>query len=86
MGDAHVGEDVNIGAGTVVVNYDGLEKHHTTIGKGAFIGSGTMLRAPLEVGEGAITGAGSVVTKDVPPYTVVAGVPARHMREVDKES
>ena len=77
LGDATVGERVNIGAGTVTVNYDGHQKHRTTIGDGAFIGSDTMLRAPVEVGPGATTGAGSVVTRDVPAGRKVAGVPAR---------
>jgi bifunctional UDP-N-acetylglucosamine pyrophosphorylase/glucosamine-1-phosphate N-acetyltransferase len=85
VGDAFVGEDTNIGAGTVTVNYDGVKKNRTTIGKKAFIGSGTMLRAPVEVGEGATTGAGSVVTKDVPPNSVVMGVPARVVRQTDQE-
>ncbi|MFM7719007.1 MAG: bifunctional UDP-N-acetylglucosamine diphosphorylase/glucosamine-1-phosphate N-acetyltransferase GlmU [Actinomycetota bacterium] len=66
VGDARLGRDVNVGAGTVVVNYDGVGKYPTVIGDGAFIGSDTMLVAPLEIGAGAITGAGSVITKDVP--------------------
>lgn len=77
LGDAEVGEDVNIGAGTITANYDGRHKHKTVIGNGAFIGSDTILRAPLTVGEGAYTGAGSVVTKDVPPGKLAVGVPAR---------
>ena len=77
VGDAQVGEEVNIGAGTVTCNYDGVSKHRTVIGKGAFIGSDTMLVAPVKVGDGATTGAGSVVTHDVPPDTVALGVPAR---------
>ena len=77
VGDAQVGEDVNIGAGTVTCNYDGVRKHRTVIGKGAFIGSDTMLVAPVKVGEGATTGAGSVVTRDVPPDTAAVGMPAR---------
>src|SRR5215211_7036106 len=64
LGDATVGERVNIGAGTITTNYDGRQKHRTTIGDGAFIGSDTMLRAPVEVGPGARTGAGAVVTRD----------------------
>jgi bifunctional UDP-N-acetylglucosamine pyrophosphorylase / glucosamine-1-phosphate N-acetyltransferase len=71
---------VNIGAGTVTANYDGTDKHQTVIEDGAFIGSDTMLIAPITVGEGAATGAGSVVTRDVPPGKVAVGVPAR-MRE-----
>jgi bifunctional UDP-N-acetylglucosamine pyrophosphorylase/glucosamine-1-phosphate N-acetyltransferase len=77
LGDARVGAGANIGAGTITCNYDGERKHPTTIGQGAFIGSDTMLVAPVEVGEGARTGAGSVVTRDVPPGSVAYGVPAR---------
>jgi bifunctional UDP-N-acetylglucosamine pyrophosphorylase/glucosamine-1-phosphate N-acetyltransferase len=66
IGNAEVGSGVNIGAGTVVVNYDGYEKHPTVIADGARIGSDTMLVAPVKVGKGAVTGAGSVITKDVP--------------------
>ncbi|HEU4396272.1 MAG TPA: bifunctional UDP-N-acetylglucosamine diphosphorylase/glucosamine-1-phosphate N-acetyltransferase GlmU [Actinomycetota bacterium] len=67
VGDADIGAGVNVGAGTVFVNYDGIEKHHTRVGDGAFIGSDTMLVAPLTVGDGAQTAAGSTITKDVPP-------------------
>jgi bifunctional UDP-N-acetylglucosamine pyrophosphorylase / glucosamine-1-phosphate N-acetyltransferase len=77
IGDAEVGERTNIGAGTVTANYDGRRKHRTTIGAGAFIGSDTMLVAPVTVGDGAKTGAGSVVTHDVPDGMVAVGVPAR---------
>ncbi|MEP7360167.1 MAG: bifunctional UDP-N-acetylglucosamine diphosphorylase/glucosamine-1-phosphate N-acetyltransferase GlmU [Chloroflexota bacterium] len=77
LGDAEVGKKVNIGAGTVTANYDGERKHKTIIGDGAFIGSDSILRAPLTVGEGAYTGAGSVVTRDVPPGKLAVGVPAR---------
>ena len=66
IGNAELGAGVNVGAGTVVVNYDGYDKHTTVIGDGARIGSDTMLVAPLKVGNGAVTGAGSVITKDVP--------------------
>jgi bifunctional UDP-N-acetylglucosamine pyrophosphorylase/glucosamine-1-phosphate N-acetyltransferase len=77
VGDAEVGDGVNIGAGTVTVNFDGERKHRTVIGDGAFIGSDTMLRAPVSVGPGARTGAGSVVTRDVPAGKTVVGMPAR---------
>jgi len=80
IGDAEVGADANIGAGTVTCNYDGKVKNKTVIGDEAFIGSGTMLVAPVKVGEGASTAAGSVVTRDVPDGTRVAGVPAAQMR------
>lgn len=66
LGDAEVGEDANIGAGTVTCNYDGRKKHRTVIGERAFIGSDTMLVAPVEVGDSALTGAGSVITSNVP--------------------
>jgi bifunctional UDP-N-acetylglucosamine pyrophosphorylase/glucosamine-1-phosphate N-acetyltransferase len=65
IGDARVGAGANIGAGTITCNYDGFDKHHTDIGAGAFIGSNTALVAPVKVGDGAITGAGSTITKDV---------------------
>ncbi len=82
LGDATVGARVNIGAGTVTCNYDGRRKHHTVIEDEAFIGSDTMLVAPVRVGRGAVTGAGSVVTKDIPPGAVAVGVPARVIRHV----
>ncbi|MEJ6397910.1 bifunctional UDP-N-acetylglucosamine diphosphorylase/glucosamine-1-phosphate N-acetyltransferase GlmU [Yoonia sp. 208BN28-4] len=66
IGDASIGEKANIGAGTVTCNYDGFFKHKTNIGAGAFIGSSTMLVAPVSVGNGAMTGSGSVITEDVP--------------------
>lgn len=77
LGDAEVGEGVNIGAGTITANYDGRAKNVTVIGDGAFIGSDTVLRAPVTVGSGAYTGAGSVVTRDVPDGKLAVGVPAR---------
>ncbi len=67
IGDATVGKKANIGAGTITCNYDGVMKHHTEIGEGAFIGSNTMLVAPVTVGDGAMTGSGSVITSDVEP-------------------
>ena len=66
LGDTRVGSDANIGAGTITCNYDGFSKQITEIGPGAFIGSNTALVAPLEVGEGAIVGAGSTIYRDVP--------------------
>jgi bifunctional UDP-N-acetylglucosamine pyrophosphorylase/glucosamine-1-phosphate N-acetyltransferase len=77
LGDAEIGQDANIGAGTVTANYDGTQKHRTTIGDGAFIGVDTMIVAPRDIGAGARTGAGAVVTKDVPPGKLAVGVPAR---------
>jgi len=65
IGDARVGAEANIGAGTITCNYDGFEKHFTDIGAGAFIGSNTCLVAPVKIGDGAYTGSGSVITKDV---------------------
>ena len=76
VGDAEIGEDVNIGAGAVTCNFDGEDKHRTVVGDGAFIGSGSMLVAPVEIGDGAYTAAGSVVTRNVAAGTRVAGVPA----------
>jgi bifunctional UDP-N-acetylglucosamine pyrophosphorylase/glucosamine-1-phosphate N-acetyltransferase len=83
LGDTTVGAGANIGAGTVTCNYDGDVKHQTFIGENAFIGSGTMLVAPVSIGPGASTGAGSVVTHDVPPGARVAGVPARSISDPD---
>ncbi|MGB8345223.1 MAG: bifunctional UDP-N-acetylglucosamine diphosphorylase/glucosamine-1-phosphate N-acetyltransferase GlmU [Ktedonobacteraceae bacterium] len=80
LGDATIGEHVNIGAGTITANYDGVRKNPTAIGDHASIGSDTMLVAPVTVGEYAKTGAGAVVTQDIPPYALVAGVPARLLR------
>ncbi len=77
LGDITTGADVNIGAGTITCNYDGVKKNSTTVGDGAFIGSDTMLVAPVNIGKNAKTGAGSVVTKDVPDNALAYGVPAR---------
>jgi len=77
LGDATVGAEANIGAGTITCNYDGERKHRTIIGREAFIGSDSMLIAPVEIGDGAKTGAGSVVTHDVPAGGMAYGVPAR---------
>jgi bifunctional UDP-N-acetylglucosamine pyrophosphorylase/glucosamine-1-phosphate N-acetyltransferase len=84
LGDATLGPRVNVGAGTITCNYDGKHKFPTEIGEDVFIGSDTMLVAPVKVGEGAKTGAGAVVTKDVQPYTLVVGVPARAIRKLEK--
>jgi len=75
LGDAHVGEGANIGAGTVTCNYDGFSKHRTEIGARAFIGSDTMLVAPVRIGAGAITGSGSVITRDVPDEALAIARP-----------
>ena len=85
IGDAQIGSEVNIGAGTVTCNFDGIQKHATEIGSDAFIGSSTMLVAPVKIGERAHTGAGSVVTHDVPPDTTVVGVPARPLEKKGKK-
>jgi bifunctional UDP-N-acetylglucosamine pyrophosphorylase/glucosamine-1-phosphate N-acetyltransferase len=77
LGDAEVGADTNVGAGTITANYDGVRKHRTTIGEGVFLGVDTMLRAPVTLGDGSKTGAGAVVTRDVPPGKLAVGVPAR---------
>jgi len=77
LGDAVLGERVNVGAGTITANYDGSRKHPTTVGDGAFLGVDTMLIAPIDIGEGARTGAGAVVTRDVPAGKLAVGVPAR---------
>jgi bifunctional UDP-N-acetylglucosamine pyrophosphorylase/glucosamine-1-phosphate N-acetyltransferase len=84
IGDATIGAGVNIGAGTITCNYDGEQKHHTEIESGAFIGSDTMLVAPVKIGSGASTGAGAVVTKDIPPDTLAVGMPARVIRKKQK--
>lgn len=84
LGDATIGEGTNIGAGTITCNYDGKYKHQTEIGNNVKIGSDSMLVAPVKVGDGAATGAGSVVTKDVDPNTLVVGAPARKVKDLDK--
>jgi bifunctional UDP-N-acetylglucosamine pyrophosphorylase/glucosamine-1-phosphate N-acetyltransferase len=88
LGDTTVGEGVNIGAGTITANFDGRQKNPTVIEDGAFIGVDTMLRAPVRVGKGARTGAGAVVTRDVPPGQTAVGMPARMLksRETEEES
>ncbi|OGO35701.1 MAG: UDP-N-acetylglucosamine diphosphorylase/glucosamine-1-phosphate N-acetyltransferase [Chloroflexi bacterium RBG_16_57_11] len=84
IGDAEIGPNVNIGAGTITCNFDGVNKNHTEIAANVFLGSDTMLVAPVKLGEGARTGAGAVVTKDVPPFTLAVGVPARKIRKLEK--
>lgn len=84
LGDAAIGEKTNIGAGTITCNYDGVNKHATTIGNDVRIGSDTMLVAPVKVGDGAVTGAGSVVTKDVPADSLVFGAPAKVKRNLNE--
>lgn len=86
LGDADIGRGVNIGAGTVTCNYDGVSKRRTNIGDGAFIGSDTMLVAPVTVGNAATTGAGAVVTKDIPEAGRAVGVPARLLPSPKQES
>ena len=85
LGDATVGEKTNIGAGTITCNYDGKNKHATSIGNNVRIGSDTMLVAPIKVGDGAVTGAGSVVTKDVEANKLVVGAPARVIKDLNEE-
>lgn len=85
LGDTTLGEGVNIGAGTITCNYDGKHKHPTKIGDNVFIGSGTLIVAPVEIGEKALTGAGSVVTRDIPAGKVAFGVPAKVVRERETE-
>ncbi|MCA8963024.1 MAG: bifunctional N-acetylglucosamine-1-phosphate uridyltransferase/glucosamine-1-phosphate acetyltransferase, partial [Planctomycetes bacterium] len=87
LGDGIVGAGVNIGAGTIFANYDGRRKSTTVVGDGAFVGSGTILVAPVEIGEHAQTGAGAVVTRgrDVPAHTTVVGIPARPLHGSGKQ-
>ena len=73
VGDATIGVGSNIGAATIFVNYDGVEKHHTTVGDQVRIGSDTMLVAPVSIGDGAYTAAGSVITEDVPAGAIGVG-------------
>jgi bifunctional UDP-N-acetylglucosamine pyrophosphorylase/glucosamine-1-phosphate N-acetyltransferase len=81
VGDAEIGEGANLGAGTITANYDGVNKSKTTIGDGAFTGINTNLIAPVTIGEDSYTGAGSVVSKDVPPGKLAVGWPARAIKE-----
>jgi bifunctional UDP-N-acetylglucosamine pyrophosphorylase/glucosamine-1-phosphate N-acetyltransferase len=86
IGNAQIGSNTNIGAGTITCNYDGEKKHATEIGEDVFIGSDTMLVAPLKIGAGARTGAGSVVTKNIPEDTLVVGMPARAVKKLERKS
>ena len=81
LGDGVIGEGANVGAGTIFCNYDGVNKHTTTIEKGAFIGSNSSLVAPVTVGEGAYVGSGTVVTQDVPKDALAIG----RARQVNNE-
>jgi bifunctional UDP-N-acetylglucosamine pyrophosphorylase / glucosamine-1-phosphate N-acetyltransferase len=86
IGNATIGANTNIGAGTITANYDGEKKNATEIGEDVFIGSDTMLVAPLKLGDGARTGAGAVVTKNVPEDTLVVGMPARAIRKLERKT
>jgi bifunctional UDP-N-acetylglucosamine pyrophosphorylase/glucosamine-1-phosphate N-acetyltransferase len=77
LGDADLGDGTNVGAGTITANYDGRRKHRTTIGERVFLGVDTMIVAPRTIGDEAKTGAGAVVTKDVPAGKLAVGMPAR---------
>ena len=85
IGNAQIGSNTNIGAGTITCNYDGEKKHATEIGEDVFIGSDTMLVAPLKIGNGARTGAGAIVTKNVTEDTLVVGMPARPIKKLERK-
>jgi bifunctional UDP-N-acetylglucosamine pyrophosphorylase/glucosamine-1-phosphate N-acetyltransferase len=85
IGNATIGANTNIGAGTITCNYDGEKKHPTVIGEDVFIGSDTMLVAPLTLGDGSRTGAGAIVTKNVPADTLVVGMPARAIKKLERK-
>lgn len=86
IGNAQIGSNTNIGAGTITCNYDGEKKHPTEIGEDVFIGSDTMLVAPLKIGSGARTGAGAIVTKNVAEDTLVVGMPARAIKKLERKT
>jgi bifunctional UDP-N-acetylglucosamine pyrophosphorylase/glucosamine-1-phosphate N-acetyltransferase len=86
IGNATIGANTNIGAGTITANFDGEKKYPTEVGEDAFIGSDTILIAPVKLGNGARTGAGSVVKRDVPDDTLVVGLPARAIRKVERKN
>lgn len=86
IGNTTIGENTNIGAGTITCNYDGEKKSATEIGADAFIGSDTMLVAPVKIGDGARTGAGAIVTRDVPADTLAVGMPARGIKKLRRKS
>ena len=81
VGDATLGADVNFGAGAITCNYDGVNKHETIVGDGAFIGTNSSLVAPISVGDGAYVGAGSVITRDVPPGALAVTRPQQVVKE-----
>jgi len=81
LGDARIGEGVNVGAGTITCNYDGVNKHETVLGDGVFIGSDSQLVAPVSVGAGAYVGAGSTITRDVPPGSLALSRAPQELRE-----
>ena len=85
VGDTEIGEGANLGAGTITANYDGKDKHRTTIGDGVFTGINTNLIAPVTIGENAYLGAGSVVNKDIPPGKMAVGMPARVIRDAPEK-
>jgi len=86
IGNTTIGANTNVGAGTITCNYDGERKHPTEIGEDVFIGSDSMLVAPLKIGDRSRTGAGAVVTKDVPDDTLVVGMPARAIRKINRDT
>ncbi|MHB1747849.1 MAG: DapH/DapD/GlmU-related protein, partial [Leptospirillum sp.] len=81
LGDAEIGAGSNIGAGTITCNYDGVGKHRTVLGKNVFVGSDTQFVAPVEVGDGAVIGAGSTITQNVPADSLALSRPAQENRE-----